>query len=69
MSAQVIGLIYYEALKLHLRGVPYHRPGPDHRPIGHDASLVSSAHRSSSHDQAGPEAASEGPCEVNNRVT
>lgn len=48
MTAQVIGLIYYEALKLHLLGVPYHRPGPDHRPIGQDASLVSSAHRSTS---------------------
>lgn len=33
MTAQVIGLIHYEALKLHLRGVPYRRPGPDHRPI------------------------------------
>ncbi len=33
MSAQVIGLIYYEAMKLHLRGVPYRRPGPDHRPL------------------------------------
>ncbi len=33
MTVQVIGLIHYEALLLHLRGVPYHRPGPDHRPI------------------------------------
>ena len=33
MTAQVIGLIHYEALKLHLRGVPYRRPGPDHRPL------------------------------------
>jgi DUF1365 family protein len=48
MTAQVIGLIYYEALKLHLLGVPYRRPGPDHRPIGHDASLVPSAHPSTS---------------------
>jgi len=39
MTAQVIGLIHYEALKLRLRGVPYHRPGPDHRPIGRDGSL------------------------------
>lgn len=41
MTAQVIGLIHYEAVKLRLRGVPYHRPGPDHRPIGEDTSLVS----------------------------
>jgi hypothetical protein len=27
MTVQVIGLIHYEALKLHLRGVPYRRPG------------------------------------------
>ncbi|HSK01923.1 MAG TPA: DUF1365 family protein, partial [Kofleriaceae bacterium] len=33
MTAQVIGLIHYEALRLHLRGVPYRRPGPDHRPL------------------------------------
>lgn len=33
MTLQVIGLIHYEALKLHLAGVPYRRPGPDHRPI------------------------------------
>ncbi len=33
MTAQVIGLIHYEALKLYLRGVPYRRPGPDHRPL------------------------------------
>ena len=32
MAVQVIGLIHFEALKLHLRGVPYFRPGPDHRP-------------------------------------
>jgi DUF1365 family protein len=32
MTAQVIGLIHYQALKLRLRGVPYFRPGPDHRP-------------------------------------
>jgi DUF1365 family protein len=33
MTVQVIGLIHYEALRLHLRGVPYRRPGPDHRPL------------------------------------
>jgi hypothetical protein len=33
MTVQVIGLIHYEALKLYLQGVPYRRPGPDHRPI------------------------------------
>jgi len=32
MTAQVIGLIHLEALKLRWRGVPYVRPGPDHRP-------------------------------------
>jgi DUF1365 family protein len=32
MTAQVIGLIHLEAVKLRLRGVPYVRPGPDHRP-------------------------------------
>ena len=34
MTAQVIGLIHYEALKLRfLEKVPYRRPGPDHRPL------------------------------------
>jgi len=32
MGLRVIGLIHYEAVKLRLAGVPYHRPGPDHRP-------------------------------------
>ncbi len=32
MTAQVIGLIHLEALKLRLRGIPYLRPGPDHAP-------------------------------------
>ncbi|NVB83313.1 MAG: DUF1365 domain-containing protein [Kofleriaceae bacterium] len=32
MTAQVIGLIHFEALKLRLRGVPYQRPERDHRP-------------------------------------
>jgi len=32
MTAQVIGLIHFQALKLRLRGVPYLRPGPDHAP-------------------------------------
>jgi DUF1365 family protein len=32
MTAQVIGLIHLEAWKLRLRGIPYLRPGPDHRP-------------------------------------
>ncbi len=34
MTAQVIGLIHLEAVKLRLLGVPYRRPGPDHRPLG-----------------------------------
>jgi DUF1365 family protein len=33
MTAQVIGLIHLEALKLRAAGVPYRRPGPDHRPL------------------------------------
>lgn len=33
MTAQVIGLIHFEALKLRLAGVPYRRPGRDHRPL------------------------------------
>jgi DUF1365 family protein len=33
MTAQVIGLIHLEALKLRLAGVPYRRPGADHRPL------------------------------------
>ncbi len=32
MTAQVIGLIHFEALKLRLAGAPYRRPGADHRP-------------------------------------
>ncbi len=32
MTAQVIGLIHYQALKLHLLGAPYRRPPTDHRP-------------------------------------
>lgn len=33
MTAQVIGLIHLEAVKLRWLGVPYRRPGPDHRPL------------------------------------
>jgi DUF1365 family protein len=33
MTAQVIGLIHWQALKLRLAGVPYARPRADHRPI------------------------------------
>lgn len=33
MTAQVIALIHFEAFKLRLAGVPYRRPGPDHRPL------------------------------------
>ncbi|HEY0194824.1 MAG TPA: DUF1365 domain-containing protein [Kofleriaceae bacterium] len=32
MTAQVIGLIHWQAVLLRLRGVPYFRPEPDHRP-------------------------------------
>lgn len=48
MTAQVIGLIHFEALKLRLRGVPYHRPGADHRPIREPRNIVSRAPRSGS---------------------
>lgn len=33
MTAQVIGLIHLEAIKLRLAGVAYRTPGPDHRPL------------------------------------
>jgi DUF1365 family protein len=33
MTAQVIGLIHYEAIKMRIAGVPYRRPGADHRPL------------------------------------
>ena len=46
MTAQVIGLIHFQALKLHLRGVPYRRPGADHRPIREPRNIVSRAPRS-----------------------
>ena len=48
MTAQVIGLIHWQALKLHLRGVPYRRPGADHRPIREPRNIVSRAPRSTS---------------------
>jgi DUF1365 family protein len=32
MTAQVIGLIHLQALKLRIAGVPYFRPGPGHAP-------------------------------------
>ena len=41
MTAQVIGLIHLEALLLRLRGVPYRRPGSNHRPITSPGSIVS----------------------------
>jgi DUF1365 family protein len=36
MSAQVIALIHWQALKLRLAGVPYRRPHGDHRPLARD---------------------------------
>lgn len=33
MTAQVIGLIHYDAIKMRLAGVPYRRPNADHRPL------------------------------------
>jgi DUF1365 family protein len=32
MTAQVIGLIHWQALKLHALGAPFRRPGADHLP-------------------------------------
>ena len=48
MTAQVIGLIHLQAIKLRLRGVPYFRPGPGHqpRPIRSHSSYVSINDRS-----------------------
>ncbi len=43
MAVQVIGLIHFEAMKLRLQGVPYRRPGRDHRPITRPSSIVSYA--------------------------
>jgi DUF1365 family protein len=43
MTAQVIGLIHYQALKLHARGVPFRRPGADHLPIRGPTNIVSRA--------------------------
>jgi DUF1365 family protein len=40
MTAQVIGLIHLEALRLRLAGVPYRRPGADHRPLDDDRRAV-----------------------------
>jgi DUF1365 family protein len=37
MTAQVIGLIHLEAVKLRLLGVPYRAPGPDHRPVSENS--------------------------------
>jgi DUF1365 family protein len=33
MTARVIGLIHFEALRLRLAGAPYRRPGTNHRPL------------------------------------
>jgi len=33
MTAQVIGLIHLQAMKLRFSGAPYRRPGVDHRPL------------------------------------
>jgi DUF1365 family protein len=33
MTAQVIGLIHFEALKMRLGGMPYRKPDADHRPL------------------------------------
>jgi DUF1365 family protein len=49
MTLQVIGLIYWEALRMHLAGVPFRRPGSDHAPTPLDppprAARTSEAHR------------------------
>jgi DUF1365 family protein len=43
MTARVIGLIHWQALKLRLAGAPYHPPERDHRPIAGDH-RISSTH-------------------------
>lgn len=41
MAVQVIGLIHLEAMILRfVRGVPFRRPGPDHRPLPEDGAGV-----------------------------
>lgn len=49
MTAQVIGLIHYEALKLHVRRVPFLRPRAGHRPITSPHSVVSRSPRETPH--------------------
>lgn len=39
MTAQVIGLIHYEALKMRFAGVPYRRPDANHRPLAEPDTL------------------------------
>jgi DUF1365 family protein len=46
MTAQVIALIHWQALKLYLLGAPYRRPGAEHRPIREPRNIVSRAPRS-----------------------
>lgn len=46
MTMQVIGLIYFQALKLRLSGVPYRAPGPDHRPRPAEPAPVSPSEKS-----------------------
>lgn len=41
MTAQVIGLIHLEAIKMRLAGVPYRRPAADHRPLEAPSALRS----------------------------
>ncbi|HEU0033174.1 MAG TPA: DUF1365 domain-containing protein [Kofleriaceae bacterium] len=48
MTLQVIGRIHWQALLLHRLGVPYRRPGRDHRPITSPSSIVTTAPRSRS---------------------
>jgi DUF1365 family protein len=50
MTAQVIALIHLQAVKLRLGGVPFLRPGPDHRP----RAAVPSIRSHSSHVPATP---------------
>ena len=38
---KVIGLIHLEAIRLRRLGVPYRRPGPDHRPLTSPAAILS----------------------------
>jgi hypothetical protein len=53
MTAQVIGLIHLQAIKLRLRGVPYFRPGPGHAPRPISRAIRSHSSHVSINDRSG----------------